>query len=72
VDAKYGSAWGGCYCFDPPWSHGVRLWKNTRSGWSLFCIHTRFDLGDGFRIRFWDDVWCGKNEMIETSRTKKA
>jgi hypothetical protein len=31
---------------------GVRLWKNIRRGWSLFCNHTRFELGDGSKIRF--------------------
>jgi hypothetical protein len=22
--------------------------------------HTRFDPGNGSKIRFWDDVWCGE------------
>jgi hypothetical protein len=38
----------------------VGLWKNIRKGWSLFCSHTRFELGDESKIRFWNDVWCGK------------
>ena len=36
------------------------LWKYTRRGWSFFSSHTRFNLGDGSKIRFWDDGWCGK------------
>jgi len=31
-------------------------------GWSFFCSHTRFMLGNGSKIRFWNDVLCG--EMI--------
>jgi hypothetical protein len=38
----------------------VGLWKNIRKGWSLLCSHTRLILGNGSRIRFWDNVWCGK------------
>jgi len=26
----------------------------------LLCCHTRLILGNGSRIRFWDDVWCGE------------
>ena len=25
-----------------------------------------FSLGDGKRIRFWDDVWCGENPLSVT------
>jgi hypothetical protein len=24
-----------------------------------FCSHTRFEVGDGFNIRFWHELWCG-------------
>jgi len=65
VDAKYGSTWAGWCSLDSPWSHGVWLWKNIRKGWSLFSSHTRLVLGDGSRIRFWDDVWCGEMPLKE-------
>jgi hypothetical protein len=26
----------------------------------MFSSHTKFVLEDGFKIRFWDDVWCAK------------
>jgi hypothetical protein len=60
VDAKFGSMGGGWCSRAPTGPHGVGLWKNIRRGWSLFCSHTRFELGDGSRISFWDDVWCGQ------------
>jgi hypothetical protein len=54
VNAKYG---GDGWCsLDPPRSHGVGLWKYIRMGWSLFCIHTKFILGHGSRIKFWHGV----------------
>jgi hypothetical protein len=65
VDAKYGCGWDGWCSLDPPWSHGVGLWKNIRKGWSFFCSHTRFILGHGLRIRFWHDVWYGEMTLKE-------
>jgi len=65
VDTKYGSSWAGWCSLDPPKSHGVGLWKNIRKGWSLFCSHTKLILGNGSRIRFWDDVWCGEMPLKE-------
>jgi hypothetical protein len=65
VDAKYGGAWDGWCSLDPPGSHGVRLWKYIRKGWSLFRSHTRFILGYGSRIRFWHDVWCAEMTLKE-------
>jgi hypothetical protein len=65
VDAKYGSSWAGWCSLDPHGSQGVGLWKNIRKGWSLFSSHTRFILGNGFRIRFWDDVWYGEMPLKE-------
>jgi hypothetical protein len=26
--------------------------------------HTRFNPGNGSKIRFWDDVWCGLKEVF--------
>jgi hypothetical protein len=31
----------------------------------LFCSHIRFELGNGSKIRFWDDVWCGEMTIKE-------
>jgi hypothetical protein len=29
--------------------------KNIRKGWEKFSCHTRFEVGDGSKIRFWYD-----------------
>jgi hypothetical protein len=65
VEAKFGSVGGGWCSLAPVGPHGVGLWKNIRRGWSLFCRHVRFELGDGSRIRFWFDVWCGELPLKE-------
>jgi hypothetical protein len=61
--AKYGSVWGG-WCFEViSGSHGVGLSKYICMGWQIFKCHIRFDPGEGSRIRFWDDVWCGDRSL---------
>jgi len=65
VDAKYGSTWAGWCSLLPLGIHRVGLWKNIRKGWSLLCSYIRLILGNGSRIRFWDDVWCGELPLKE-------
>jgi hypothetical protein len=59
VDAKYGSEWGGWHSVNTTGPHGVGLWRYISRGWRLFSSHTKFDPGDGSKIRFRDYVWCG-------------
>jgi hypothetical protein len=61
--AKYGSAWGGWHSSDIFGSHGVGVWKFICMGWQIFRSHFRFDLDEGSKIRFWDDVWCGDRAL---------
>jgi hypothetical protein len=65
VDAKFGSVRAGWCSLDPPGSHGVGLWKFIRKGWSSFSRHTKLILGNGSRIRFWDDLWVGEMPLKE-------
>jgi hypothetical protein len=60
VDSKYGSLWGGWCSLEPAGAFGVGLWKNIRKGWEKFLAFTRFLVGDGSRISFWQDKWCGE------------
>jgi hypothetical protein len=63
VDSKYGSSWGGWCSNEVHGSYGVSLWKNIRRGWREFSSHTRFEVGDGSKIRFWHDKWYGDRSL---------
>ena len=41
------------------------LWKFIRSGWLNFSKFLRYDVGDGTRVKFWDDVWCRDRPLKE-------
>uniref|UniRef100_A0A2N9F8V6 Reverse transcriptase zinc-binding domain-containing protein n=1 Tax=Fagus sylvatica TaxID=28930 RepID=A0A2N9F8V6_FAGSY len=55
---KYGALEGGWASKMPTGTYGVGLWKFIRSGWNKFSRILKYEVGDGTRIRFWDDVWC--------------
>jgi hypothetical protein len=63
--AKYGSVWGGRRSGAISGAHGVGLWKFICMGWQKFRRHVKFDPGEGTKIRFWDDVWCGDSALKE-------
>jgi hypothetical protein len=65
VDSKFGSSWGGWCSNEPLGAFGVGLWKNIRRGWEKFSSHTRFEVGDGSKVRFWHDLWCGDMALKE-------
>lgn len=47
-------------------AYGVGLWKHIRRGWEVFSRHTRLHLGEGTRIKFWYDTWCGNGALKDT------
>jgi hypothetical protein len=63
--AKYGSDWGGWCSGVISGSHGVGLWKFICMGWLNFRRFFKYDVGEGSKIRFWDDVWCGDRALKE-------
>jgi hypothetical protein len=56
---------GGWCLLEPGGVFGVGLWKNTRKGWEMFKSFTRLVVGDGTRISFWHDLWCGDMVLKE-------
>jgi hypothetical protein len=38
---------------------GVGVWKHIKWGWGVFLSFMRYELGDGSKIRFWYNLWCG-------------
>ena len=39
--------------------HGVGWWKAIRKEWYLVSSRLSFVVGNGQRVRFWKDNWCG-------------
>ena len=38
---------------------GISLWKSIRHEWFTFSHFLQFDVGDGTRVKFRQDLWCG-------------
>uniref|UniRef100_A0A2N9FFY4 Reverse transcriptase zinc-binding domain-containing protein n=1 Tax=Fagus sylvatica TaxID=28930 RepID=A0A2N9FFY4_FAGSY len=43
--------------------YGVSLWKFIRQGWDHLFPFLSFKVGNGERVRFWYDVWCGDGPL---------
>jgi hypothetical protein len=66
VDSKFSSSWGGWCSNEPLGMYRVDLWNNIRKGWRKFSTHTKFDVGDGSKVRLWHDLWCGNMALKDT------
>jgi hypothetical protein len=44
-------------------TYGMDVWKCIRRGWEGFAQHVRFDIGDGTKVLFWHEVWCGEHPL---------
>jgi hypothetical protein len=38
---------------------GVGVWTHIKWGWGVFLSFRRYEVGDGSKIRFWYNLWCG-------------
>ena len=45
------------------WAHGVGLWKTLRKEWEVVKSRLFFVVGNGKRIKFWIDIWCGDESL---------
>ena len=63
ICSKFGEDYGG-WCFgDINEGFGVGLWKEIRKEWPQLIQNTYLALGNGRRISFWKDVWCGEEAL---------
>ena len=63
ICCKFGESSGGWYTRDTRGSYGTSLWKEISKEWLFFSQNAVFVLGDGRRINFWRDVWCGTEAL---------
>ena len=43
----------------------MSLSKNIREEWSIFSTHLYMEVGDGLKVKFWHDRWCGDLPLRE-------
>ena len=65
VEVKYGSAWGGWSTKEVMGPYGVSLWIYVIWEWASFPQFIQYEVGDGSRVKFWLDSWCGDKSLKE-------
>ena len=63
ICCKFGESIGGWHTRGLRGGYGTSLWKEIRKDWFAFSQNAVFVLGDGRRINFWSDVWCGREAL---------
>ena len=63
IEMKYGCGWGGWCTRSINGPYGVGLWKSISQGWPSFSRHILYNIGDGSRVKFWKDRWCGESSL---------
>ncbi|KAJ9675675.1 hypothetical protein PVL29_024544 [Vitis rotundifolia] len=66
IRGKYGDNRGGWCSQEVREAHGVGLWKGIRMDWELVGTRISFSVGNGRRVRFWRDSWCGDSPLCES------
>ena len=46
--------------------YGVRLWKTIRNEWLFLNSRLAYQVGNGRRVKFWKDKWCGDKPLCES------
>ncbi|GFZ09197.1 hypothetical protein Acr_20g0010050 [Actinidia rufa] len=59
IKRKYGIDRGGWKSKDIAQPHGTGLWKGIMLVWGNFSPQVSYQLGNGNKIIFWHDEWCG-------------
>ena len=63
IRGKYGEERGGWCSREVREAHGVGLWKGLRMEWDFVGSRISFPIGNGRRVRFWRDRWCGDSPL---------
>ena len=56
-------SWKGLVLKEVRGSYGVGLWKAIRLLWEIVSSRTLFVVGNGRRVKFWRDRWCGDEPL---------
>ncbi|RVW77934.1 putative ribonuclease H protein [Vitis vinifera] len=66
ISHKHGVEEGGWCTLAERGRHGVGLWKAIRKEWLGMYSSLAFRVGNGRRVRFWKDKWCGDEPLYES------
>ena len=66
ISLKYGVDKGGWFTKNGKGAFGVGLWKEINKEASVLSQFSNCVVGDGKRLRFWKDTWCGMEPLSET------
>ena len=66
INLKYGSEDGGWFPSTSKGYHGVGLWKEISKESMLLRHHCSVKIGDGSKVRFWEDWWCGEAPLCSS------
>ena len=63
INYKFGEDMGGWCSCKVHGSYRIGVWKEIRNDWDSFPPTTMFSVGNGRRVRFWKDCWCGEEPL---------
>ena len=63
ISGKYGNLEGDWCSKEVRGGYGVGLWKTIRKLWDVISSKLSFSVGNGKRIKFWKDKWCGDEPL---------
>ncbi|RVX05796.1 hypothetical protein CK203_023934 [Vitis vinifera] len=66
ISKKFWVEEGGWYTREVREGFGVGLWKEIRKEGSLLSNNIVFSMGNGRRVRFWKDKWCGVEALCDS------
>nr|CAN82017.1 hypothetical protein VITISV_003416 [Vitis vinifera] len=66
ISLKYDEEEEGWHTRDVMRRNGVGLWKAIRKKWGLLNGRLAYHVGNGQRVRFWKDKWCGDGPLCES------
>ncbi|RVW70862.1 putative ribonuclease H protein [Vitis vinifera] len=66
IRRKYGEERGGWSSCEAREAYGVGLWKAIRKLGHLVTPSFDFVVGEGRKVRFWKDKWCGTTPLCES------
>ena len=60
IGTKFGEDEGGWCTRVPNGPYDTGLWKEIRKDWEILRPRVAFIVGNGRRVQFWKDAWCGE------------